>query len=354
MDRARKRGLEWVMHGTRFTITRSFADLLESGMDPNRFDTLTRTLSTGSTRRKALTTALGSALSFLGTRQGEARRKASRGRQQERRREASAEGPCGDGSGKDNACTRHRQCCTGICHKKKNDDQGRCRCRKLGQSCVGTRNCCADFGQPMTCQNGTCQTVPNNPPPTQPAQSCAETCPGCCDESGQCQAGTTATACGRGGTSCIRCTAPETCGGGAPGTSGVCGCTPPITCEPQPQGTRCGVIPNGCGDDTTDCGACTGTDLCGGGGFCTSSRQGICSAGPPVCPVGAPTGTTACNNRAGCVCAKSTEGNIVCTQLATLTPPCTTSVDCPPLWFCLDNGSTCAKYCQPWCGSPVP
>ncbi len=48
-------------------------------MDPNRFDTLTRTLTIAGTRREALGSLLGGALGLLGIREGAARREKSRG-----------------------------------------------------------------------------------------------------------------------------------------------------------------------------------------------------------------------------------------------------------------------------------
>lgn len=59
------------------------------------------------------------------------------------------------------------------------------------------------------------------------------------------------------------CTAPATCGGGAPGTPGICGCTK-TTCAAQ--GKNCGTIPDGCGS-ALHCGdACPTHESCGGGG----------------------------------------------------------------------------------------
>jgi hypothetical protein len=56
------------------------------------------------------------------------------------------------------------------------------------------------------------------------------------------------------------CTAPDTCGGGNPGTPGVCGCTK-LTC----QAGQCGTPSDGCGG-TLNCGGCAQPALCGGGG----------------------------------------------------------------------------------------
>ena len=44
--------------------------------------------------------------------------------------------------------------------------KGRCRCKQLGQDCTEDRNCCAQVGKPVTCQQGTCATVSSGPPRT--------------------------------------------------------------------------------------------------------------------------------------------------------------------------------------------
>src|SRR5687767_3107837 len=67
-----------------------------------------------------------------------------------------------------------------------------------------------------------------------PAVSCsALSCTGCCDSAGKCQGGGTATACGKGGSSCNTCAATQSCtanacvtggsGGGAGGGTGGVG-----------------------------------------------------------------------------------------------------------------------------------
>lgn len=67
---------------------------------------------------------------------------------------------------------------------------------------------------------------------------------------------------------CGTCTAPDTCGGG--GTLFTCGsggsnssCTP-RTC--QQAGAQCGVVADGCGGLTPNCGSCGTGETCGGGG----------------------------------------------------------------------------------------
>ena len=124
-------------------------------MDPVRFDRLTKTFSSTETRRSALRGLLAATLGLLGLTDAAAESRKHRQPQRrdharataKNRRKATSEGPCGNGSGKANACRKHKDCCTGYCHKKK----GRCRCKKLGQGCKADRTCCASFGQPMTC-----------------------------------------------------------------------------------------------------------------------------------------------------------------------------------------------------------
>ncbi|HEX8794683.1 MAG TPA: hypothetical protein VF765_27240, partial [Polyangiaceae bacterium] len=85
--------------------------------------------------------------------------------------------------------------------------------------------------------------------------------------------GTISNGCG-GTINCGSCTGSNTCGGG--GTPNVCGCTPITTC-PAPD--NCGTISNGCGG-TINCGTCTGTNTCGGGG-----TPNVCGCTPiTTCP----------------------------------------------------------------------
>jgi hypothetical protein len=208
-------------------------------MDADRFDCLTRTLITPGTRRGALGALMGGPLGLLGLAETHAARKRRR-RQEQRRRDdakaktqakhtkqrdkATAQGPCGNGSAKANTCTRHGQCCTGFCDKRKD----RCRCKKLGASCTEDRNCCASLGQPMTCQNGACQAVASPPSPPPPP--------------------------------------------------------PPVTAECQPEpasqtcGGRCGIVLDNCGNPI-DCGGCPICQSCAGG-VCTaalSQQRAICA-----------------------------------------------------------------------------
>ncbi len=133
-----------------------------------------------------------------------------------------AEGPCGNGSIKDNRCKRNRQCCTGFCRKKKGKKPyGRCRCRKLNQGCTQDRNCCATAGQPMTCVSGTCQATASCVTAGGACEADATCCAGLVCEAGTCQTAEVCVplggACTTGGTAC--CTNPAT---DATCTLGIC------------------------------------------------------------------------------------------------------------------------------------
>ena len=131
-------------------------------MHMDQFDHLTTHLSTVSTRR-GLLPRLGT-LPLAGLLAALLGKASAAGRRKRRQRRPQAQGPCSTGRGQANRCRRHGQCCTGYCHKRK----GRCRCKQRGASCTEDRNCCARLGQPMTCQQGTCQTVSPVPPPPPP------------------------------------------------------------------------------------------------------------------------------------------------------------------------------------------
>jgi hypothetical protein len=120
-------------------------------VESTRFDQLTKTVGSAASRRATLRAVLGALLSFTSVDE-----LTSKGRG------VRAAGPCGNGSAKANACEKDKDCCTHFCKK------GRCRCKKLGQGCKKNRNCCAGFEQPMTCQNGTCQSAQTATPPPPP------------------------------------------------------------------------------------------------------------------------------------------------------------------------------------------
>ncbi len=98
------------------------------------------------------------------------------------------------------------------------------------------------------------------------------------------------------------CTAPETCGGGAPGqqVANVCGCTPANAAACI--GKACGPAVNNCGATITCPNTCVAPQTCGGGG-----------AGPNGCGCTADTLATTC---AGKACGPATNN-------------CGTAVTCP-------------------------
>ena len=198
-------------------------------MDGRRFDTLARTLSASGTRRSALAALLAGTLGLVGLSQPAAGRKRRGGGG------VTIEGPCGDGSGPANACDRHSDCCTGICQRTGRGKPKRCRCRRQGQDCTETINCCQG-SQDLVCDGGTCQ------PPC--ASDSGAT--GCCDGV-TCQIGQY-DACGTAGGTCSNCAA----------ASGL-NCTPtPSRCQCQPGRGCC--IASGHPPLPASCSACCSGD----------------------------------------------------------------------------------------------
>jgi hypothetical protein len=105
-------------------------------------------------------------------------------------------------------------------------------------------------------------------------------CPGCCDSNGACQYGRSNQFCGLGGSSCMLCNPPSSCG------AGVC------------QATGCG--PGNCpGCCATDGTCVSGADnaACGtGGGACLMCPTGSSCRGPQGC---SPVGNTPCLQQDG-------------------------------------------------------
>jgi hypothetical protein len=108
-------------------------------MDDLRFDAALRALNAGTTRRRGLAAAAGLLLGGFVVDAGAADRK-----------RPEREGPCGDRSGKDNRCTKDKECCTGVCNRK----IGRCRCLQRGAACTSDENCCGT----TRCKKGICGT----------------------------------------------------------------------------------------------------------------------------------------------------------------------------------------------------
>jgi hypothetical protein len=128
------------------------------------------------------------------------------------------------------------------------DTQAGDDCGQPGQVCQATGTCACTSGG-STC--GVCREC-------QPNGACSGICSGsgCCNGV-TCELGTDDDACGVGGAACVACAdlgTGQTCGGGNPGTPGICGCTP-TTCAEQNQ--TCGTLFDSCGTTLT-CTGCTG------------------------------------------------------------------------------------------------
>lgn len=242
-------------------------------MDSKQFDRLTQWMGAGN-RRQVLGSAFGGAAALLGV--------ASLPEVAAKRR-VQGEGPCGNGGIKDNRCKRNGQCCTGVCDKKKGKKPyGRCRCRKLNQSCQEDRNCCATAGQPMTCVANVC------------VSSDSPTCP---------ELGETCTT--AAGTECCPDSDPNVvCAGGQNPARTCQDCTQPPTaagafCQATPGNQCCNGSP-GCfvgvriEDSQPACyssgicrtpvdGPCTSDLDCGAGSECAQGSANCgCTGGPPT------------------------------------------------------------------------
>lgn len=296
-------------------------------MDAARFDTLTRAIGAGTTRR-ALTALLAPLLGVLALTGAAPEAEARKKKRRRRRKNARIEGPCGDGGGKANRCKKNRHCCTGYCKKRKSRRKkngkrrkvrGRCRCRKDGQRCTDDRNCCVERTG-RSCIEGTCR------PP------CAGSCPdGCCDGE-TCLPGDTDAACGTDGEICQVCDdgnvcTTDTCVGGECVSTPVSGEPAPgcatICCQDADGAPACcaaGVTvcqPNG------RCGCATNQD-CGSGETCIPDT-GVCwrtCAGPPTCSAGG----------GGCpspyACKETISGDSVCSGNSSLSGTCSSDAEC--------------------------
>jgi hypothetical protein len=139
-------------------------------MEPRRFDLLAAALGRALDRRSSLRAIAGFMAAGLATTvlDAPAPAEAKHGGNDRRRRNQrgagrpGAEGPCGNGSRRENACTKDKDCCTGICNtaagKKNKDGKGRCRCLNRGKACSADRNCC----NTLTCVKGTCSGASKN------------------------------------------------------------------------------------------------------------------------------------------------------------------------------------------------
>jgi len=119
----------------------------------------------------------------------------------------------------------------------------------LGEGCQGPLDCVTVACNGLVCVQPTCADVTKNGMET--GVDCGgPSCPPC--------------GAGQGCEVDADCAAPNTCGGGSPGTPGVCGCTADplaITCA----GVACGSAADNCGTSVS-CGGCAAPLTCGGGG----------------------------------------------------------------------------------------
>ncbi len=311
-------------------------------MDSNRFDRLAKSFATLSTRRRlvgflAFLPPLTSVVEFreqteasrhhrrkshhkhdLHRAHSEAKKKKKKDKKKrERCVPEPASQTCARGCGKQtNNCNVQVNCgdcgcvpdvvtqtCLGKCGQVINNcnapvDCGRCTCNPICtdcQICTSASTCVTDptmagrsCGNCHVCISGQC--VP---------------CPQCCDVSGNCQEGSTNTACGAIGQTCDICTGQEQC------QNRQCTCVPLASC---PNGKNCGDIPDGCGS-TIHCGDCVAPETCEGGGV------------PNVC---------------GC------PGSCVAT--------CSSHSECPPDHICAEgNCHECDAVCPTGrCTAPIP
>jgi hypothetical protein len=119
----------------------------------------------------------------------------------------------------------------------------------LGEGCVGPLDCQSVACNGLVCVQPTCSDNTKNGGET--GVDCGGgTCPPC--------------GAGQGCAMDADCAAPNTCGGGNPGTANVCGCTAdPLATSCA--GATCGTVTNNCGA-TVSCGSCAAPLTCGGGG----------------------------------------------------------------------------------------
>jgi len=98
-------------------------------MDQRSFDRFARLLGGAASRRAGIRAALGGLLGLAAPDGADAGRNKAKDKakgKEEGRGRPGPEGPCGNGSRKDNACTKDSDCCTGICNTslgKKNRDK---------------------------------------------------------------------------------------------------------------------------------------------------------------------------------------------------------------------------------------
>ncbi|MBL8950508.1 MAG: hypothetical protein JNK82_07005 [Myxococcaceae bacterium] len=197
--------------------------------------------------------------------------------------------------------------CAGCC-----DTQGRCRAGNEELACGSSGHTCAACTVSQQCSANTCVPLP---PPT-----CAESCPGCCDDSGICRYGRSVSSCGVRGAACAPCAQGQQCSVGVCVTVKQCD----VACGAQCcSGASCTGQP--CGNDGGACTTCTAGELCANGacgdGAATLWRLRIISGRlAPARPDGEPWDDK--NDPDTKVCANVGDAGQVCTLEAseTFTP----------------------------------
>jgi len=242
------------------------------------------------------------------------------------------------------ACGPNQSCGNGVCQ-----GGGGClltTCAREGKDCGTINDGC---GRTLTCgaNNGACPLV-GQPCVNNVCGVCVPNCTGrACgaddDCGGPCLAG-----------SCPASPPNQTCGGGNPGTPGVCGCTPDDPCSAG----VCGMVADRCGT-LVDCG-----ETCAVGQICS---EHVCVTGQGSCAVNADFCLNTSNNCNGiCQCRISTEGDTRCSGLApgggNDCGECGQSSDCAVLYpairgvFCMAGGTGCCNGTAPrgLCHAPCP
>lgn len=235
---------------------------------------------------------------------------------------------CGSGGAQCTPCNLGEQCVNGACVMTACGPQSCNGCclqgvcvppsSQSGFACGASGAMCMQCPQGSSCVNGSCQM-----------SSCASTCNGCCDASGQCRGGGNVLACGSGGAMCQLCPQGSSCSNGA--------CTPLVGADggttlhpagaPCTSSAQCQPPQNGqCIPEALPGGQSTGYT----GGYCTRPCGGAGCGGNAVCITDIILGTSQSTCRQRCGGSSPT--------------PCRTGYVCQPTV----NGES---YCRPDCNN---
>jgi hypothetical protein len=328
-------------------------------MNPERFDELTRALTTTRLSRWQIVKLLGAGVvantfPLLAV------------------KNVSAKKLC---KGVGSKCSNNSQCCSGQCDKGTRT----CACSLLGFNCNSSSDCCDQSGL-SRCTSGKCSCVPDNQPCF---FQCCAVCEECNSLTGECQdkqcgsckecnpltgnCVSTGTPCG---TTC--CSEGETCCNDmCVDTStdrlncGACG-NKCALCEDCEQG-NCVSTGTPCG--TTDC-CSEGETCCQGQGHCRNlqtdpnncgvcgtpcHQSQICKSGHCQCPNGTDSEFCSCDDPdLDCgefgKCCQKLDGGAVCQATCAICIPPTTQCcpnGCPHPPFCVLPGDTCPPPLPP-------